>query len=59
MNLFKIIPVLLIVSILSCKKSDNPGENPTVKSTNPDKNVTGVSRSSDITFTFSESMNPS
>lgn len=59
MNLFKIIPVLLIVSILSCKKSDNPGQNPTVTSTNPVNNVTGVSRNSDITFTFSEAMDPS
>jgi hypothetical protein len=58
MNLFKIIPVLLIVSMLSCKKSDNPGQNPTVKSTFPANNVTGVSRSADISFTFSEAMDP-
>ncbi|MGZ5486374.1 MAG: Ig-like domain-containing protein, partial [Nitrososphaeraceae archaeon] len=59
MNVFKIIPVLLIVSVLSCKKNDNPGGNPTVTSMDPTNNVTGVARNKEIAFTFSESMDPS
>ena len=59
MNVFKIIPVLLIVSVLGCKKNDNPGGNPTVTSMDPTNNVTGVARNKEIAFTFSESMDPS
>lgn len=57
MNVFRLIPVILIVSILSCKKNDNPG-NPTVASTDPTNNVGGVARDKQIVFTFSESMDP-
>ena len=59
MNVFKLMPVLAIVSILSCKKNDNPGGNPTVASMDPTNNVTGVARDKQIAFTFSESMDPS
>jgi len=59
MNFFKIIPVLLIASILSCNKNDNPGGNPTVTTTDPNNNVTGVARDKEIAFTFSEAMDPS
>ena len=58
MNLFRIIPVLLLVSILSCNKNDNADGNPTVKSTDPLNNVTGVARNKEIAFTFSEAMDP-
>ena len=58
MNVFKIIPALLIISILSCNKDDNPSGNPTVTSTDPVNNVTGVARNKEIAFTFSETMDP-
>jgi len=59
MNAFKIIPVLLLMAIVSCKKSDNPGGNPTVKATDPGNNITGVARNKVIAFTFSEAMDSS
>ena len=59
MNVFKIIPALLLVSVLSCKKSDNPNGNPTITKTDPSSNVTGVVRNKEITFTFSEVMDSS
>lgn len=62
MNVFKILPVLLLVTALGCKKSDttnNATGNPTVTSTYPNNNVTGVARNQGIEFTFSEAMNPS
>jgi len=58
MNVFKLIPVLLVVSMLGCKKNDNPGGNPTATSIEPANNVTGVPRNKEIAFTFSESMDP-
>ena len=62
MNVFKFLPVLLLVTALGCKKSDtakNTTGNPTVTSTYPNNNVTGVALSQGIEFTFSEAMNPS
>lgn len=62
MNVFKILPVLLLVTALGCKKNDNPGNaagNPTVTSTDPVNNVTGVARNQKIEFTFSEAMDSS
>ena len=62
MNVFKILPVLLLVTALGCKKNDNSGTNtstPTVASTNPLNNVTGVARNQEIAFTFSQQMDPS
>jgi hypothetical protein len=62
MNFFKIIPVLLFVTALSCKKSDSNNSttgNPTVTSTYPNNNVTGVARNQPIEFTFSQAMDSS
>ena len=59
MNVFKIIPVLLLVSVLGCKKSDTPSGALTVTTTDPNGNVTGVARNKAIAFTFSEAMDPS
>lgn len=58
MNVSKFIPVLLIVSMLGCKKNDHVEGNPTASSTDPINNVTGVPRNTEIAFTFSESMDP-
>jgi hypothetical protein len=59
MNVFKFLPVLLILSTIGCNKNDKAGDNPTVSSTDPVNNVTGVSRNKEISFTFSEEMDPS
>ncbi len=60
MSVLKIIPALLILSILSCKKDDSPGGGaPTVTSTDPANSITGVARNKEISFTFSEAMDPS
>ncbi|HMI61232.1 MAG TPA: ice-binding family protein [Puia sp.] len=59
MNVFKILPLLLFVSIAGCNKSDNPGGNPTVTATDPGNNLTGVARNKEISFTFSEAMDSS
>jgi Ice-binding-like/Bacterial Ig-like domain len=62
MNFFKIIPVLLFVTALGCKKSDSSNSatgNPTVTSTYPNNNVTGVARNQPIEFTFSQAMDSS
>ncbi len=60
MNVFKIVPLLLFVSMIGCKKSDNnPGGNPTVTATDPGNNITGVPRNKEISFTFSEAMDSS
>jgi Ice-binding-like/Bacterial Ig-like domain len=62
MNVFKIITVLLLLTALGCKKSDNANNatgNPTVTSTYPSDKVTGVSLNQAIEFTFSQTMNSS
>lgn len=59
MNFFKTIPVLLLLAALGCKKSDNAPGNPTVTSTYPNNNVTGVALNQTIEFTFSEAMDSS
>jgi hypothetical protein len=59
MNTFKFIPVLLLFTALACKKTDTSTGNPTVTSTNPANNVTGVARNQQIEFTFSQTMDPS
>jgi hypothetical protein len=59
MNVFKTIPVLLLLTALGCKKSDTATGNPTVTSTNPINNVTGVARNQEIEFIFSEAMDSS
>jgi len=62
MNVFKILSVLLLVTAMGCKKSDtsnNATGNPTVTSTYPNNNVTGVARNQPIEFTFSQAMDSS
>src|SRR5580704_3328996 len=62
MNVFKIVPVLLLVTAMGCKKSDtgnNAAGNPTVTSTYPNNNVTGVALNQPIEFTFSQAMDSS
>jgi len=62
MTVFKILPVLLLVMALGCKKNDNANNatgNPRVTSTNPTNNLTGVARNQEIEFTFSEAMDSS
>ncbi len=62
MNVFKILPVLLLVTALGCKKNNNANNgtgNPTVTSTTPTNNLTGVARNQKIEFTFSEAMDSS
>jgi Ice-binding-like/Bacterial Ig-like domain len=62
MNVFKIIPVLFLMTAMGCKKSDtgsNANGNPTVTSTYPNNNVTGVARNQPIEFTFSQAMDSS
>ena len=58
MNFFKLIPVLLLVTLIGCKKDDKPSDSPTVTSTDPVSNATGVARNKGIAFTFSEAMDP-
>ena len=58
-KVFQMIAMVLIVSILSCKKDSTTGSNPKVVSTNPAGNVTGVPRNNGIAFTFSEPMDSS
>src|ERR1700686_4765953 len=58
-KVFQMIAMLLIVSIISCKKDSTTGANPKVVSTNPASNVTGVPRNKGIAFTFSEPMDSS
>ena len=62
MNVLKILPVLLLVTALGCKKNNNANNgsgNPTVTSTTPTNNLTGVARNQKIEFTFSEAMDSS
>jgi len=57
MKVLQIIAVVLIVSMLSCKKDSAGG--PKVLSADPSQSQTGVARNKDIEFTFSEAMDPS
>ena len=59
MNFFKLIPVLLFVTLIGCKKDDKQSDSPSVASTDPVNNSTGVARNKGIAFTFSEAMDPS
>jgi hypothetical protein len=58
-NVFSILAMLTIVFLSGCKKDDITGVVPTVTSTDPLNNVTGVSRNKEVAFTFSEAMDPS
>ena len=44
--------------MFSCTKDDDPGISTEVTSTDPLNNVTGVPRNTEVTFTFSEAMDP-
>jgi hypothetical protein len=58
-NVFSIIAILLVVLITSCEKKDEtPITHPTMISTDPLNNVTGVARNKEVAFTFSEAMDP-
>jgi hypothetical protein len=57
MKIFQMIAMLVVGSMLSCKKSDSPAVNPRVVSTEPTNSLTGVARNKEIAFTFSEAMN--
>ncbi len=57
-NVLSILALLLIVSFSACKKDDKTGSIPTMATTDPLNNVTGVSRNKAIDFTFSEAMDP-
>ena len=59
MHLFKIIPALLLITLIGCKKDDKPSDLPTVASTDPVNNATGVARNQAVAFTFSEAMDAS
>ena len=59
MNVFKSITILLLVSFMGCKKSDNPAGSPTITKTGPDSNATGVARNKYVSVTFSEAMDSS
>src|SRR5450759_3459064 len=61
MNLRKVFPIaamLLIVFLAGCKKDNPPGVLPTVTSTDPINNATGVILNKAVTATFSEPMDP-
>jgi hypothetical protein len=57
-KMFSIIAVLLIVFFISCTKDKDTSLRPTMNSTDPLNNVTGVSRNKEVAFTFSEAMDP-
>ena len=57
-KVFPIIAMLLVVLIAGCKKDDDTGVRPTVTSTDPLNNVTGVARNKVVALTFSEAMDP-
>ena len=57
MKVLQMIAVVLIVSMLSCKKDSASG--PKVLSADPSQSQTGVARNKAIEFTFSEAMDPS
>jgi Bacterial Ig-like domain len=55
-KIFSIIAILLIVSMIACKKEDNAGISPTVTITDPANSATGVTLTHLIIATFSEPM---
>jgi len=59
MKLERVLPIiamLLIVIMIGCKKENTTDINPTVTSTDPPNNITGVPRNKVIAFTFSKAM---
>jgi len=59
LKVFPIIAILLFVFMAGCKKEANTVSGPTVTTTGPVNNATGVSRNNAIALTFSEAMDPS
>jgi hypothetical protein len=62
MKLKRLLPtlaIILVVLITGCKKDDEPGVHPTVTSTDPINDESGVARNKVVAFTFSEAMDPS
>src|SRR4030043_819555 len=57
-TMFPIIAMLLVVIIAGCEKDDDNGIYPTVTSTDPLNNVTGIARNTVVAITFSEAMDP-
>lgn len=65
MKLMNVLPVLAILGAVfmgGCQKDNDPkpgaGVAPTVTSTNPSNNATGIARNSVVEFVFSEAMDP-
>src|SRR5450759_2461253 len=60
-KIFRIVAILLIVFLAGCKKKcdECPGVRPTVTSTVPINNATGIAVNTAVTATFSVAMNPS
>jgi hypothetical protein len=59
-NIYPIMAMLSIVLISACKQDDDePGVRPTMSSTDPANNATGVARNKVLSLTFSEAMDPS
>ena len=61
-NVLPILALLGTALFVSCEKDNDPGKGPgatpTVTSSSPENNATGVARSTDVTFEFSEEMDP-
>src|SRR5690349_19613896 len=61
-NVLPVLAMLGAVLIGGCEKDNDPGKGPgatpTVTSSSPENNATGVARSTDVTFEFSEEMDP-
>ena len=58
-NVLMMVAAVLMISIFGCKKDSTMGANPTVVSTDPVNNLTGVARNKQIAFTFNQAMNAS
>jgi hypothetical protein len=61
MKLKKMLPIiamLLVVLMAGCEKDDDTGVRPTVTSTDPLNNESGVARNKVVALTFSEEMDP-
>jgi hypothetical protein len=58
-NVFTILAMLMVVSLVGCKKDDAPGEDPIVTSTNPANQATSIAVNISISATFNLPMNVS
>jgi Ice-binding-like/Bacterial Ig-like domain len=62
MKLIRVLPIIAIlffVFVAGCKKEASTVSGPTVTTTGPVNNATGVSRNNAVALTFSEAMDPS